>query len=247
MREEGSGRRGKLEFQHCYPLAAALLLILWHHRSSPPTGYTLRCFSSGKPGFVLSSEIFEARSSSSPQPTFLSVAFSTVPGILSLKKGLWAHTVHELDQLVYQDAVTVSSSSKPHSDCAPTSWAMVNKPMRQTNHSSSCHSCYSPISRHLPYISTLPFCRWENWHLKSLCLAQGLITKKSEFEPISVWFQSWPHFTTTLQPGFGAWRAQESHGQFCFLVPGLSFMLPLTILLLSSVSLHPQAPLGDKR
>ena len=76
---------------------------------------------------------------------------------------------------------------------------------------------YLPISCHLPYIFTLPFCRWENWHLESLCLAQGLITKESESEPRSVWFQSWPHFTTTLRPGFGAWRAQESHGQFCFL------------------------------
>ena len=123
-------------------------------------------------------------------------------------------TVHELDQLVYQDAVTVSSSSKPHSDCTPTSWATVNKPLSQTNHSSSCHSCYSPVSRHLPYISMLPFCRWENWHLESLCLAQGLITKKSEFEPRSVWFQTWPYFTATLRPGFGAWRAQQFHGQF---------------------------------
>lgn len=192
---------------------------------------------------MLSSEIFEDRSSSSPHPTFLSVALSTVPGILSLNKGLWA-----LDQLVYQDPVTVSSSSKPHSDCIPTGWATVIKPPSRTNQSSSCRSCYLPISRHLPSIFTLPFCRWENWHLESLCLAKGLITKKSEFEPRAVWFQSWPHFTTIWWPGFGAWTAQESSAQLSFL-GALVFLLcsPSPILLLCSVSLHPQAPLGDKR
>ena len=152
-------------------------------------------------------------------------------------------TVRRLDQLVYQNTVTVTPSPKPHSNCTPTTWATVNSPLSQTNNSSSCHSSYLPAGRHFPYIVfTLPLCRWDNWHLESLCLAQGLITKKSEFEPRSVWFQSWPHFTT-LWPGFGALRLQEPSAQLLVSRGPWSFLLPLTFLL-SGVSLHPLAPLG---